>query len=125
MHDQRHDKRHDKRQDGARHPVDLPVYIRYRKRRFLGTRVHDISVDGMSLSVRSLTLPIGTPVELEFRAGGKGWLVQAIVAQGNNSGIDLMFRESQTALFADMTRQLGEMPPLVGAGAASETRPSA
>jgi hypothetical protein len=113
---------HDERHDCARHPVELPVYIRYRKRRFLGTRVRDISVDGMSLSVRSLTLPVGTPVELEFRAGGKGWLVPAIVAQSRNSGIELMFREAQAALFEDMTRQLGEMPPLVGAGAASETR---
>jgi hypothetical protein len=113
---------HDQQHDSARHPVDLPVYIRYRKRRFLGTRVHDISVHGMSVSVRSLTLPIGTPVELEFRAGGKGWLVPAIVVQGNNSGIDLMFRESQAALFAEMTRQLDAMPPPVAAGAASETR---
>ena len=116
---------HDERRDDARHQVDLPVYIRYRKRRFLGVRVRDISAGGMSISVKSLTLPIGTPVELEFRAGGKGWLVPAIVAQGNNSGIDLMFRESQTALFEDIRSRPGPAARLPASGTAPARQASA
>jgi|GEM_PF-1365823 len=113
---------HDRQQDGTGLQVNLPVYIRYRKRRFLGARVRDASIDGLSLSVHSLTLPSGTPVDLEFRAGGKGWLVPAIVVQGNNSGIELMFRESQPELFEDLTQLLDEMPPLVSNEAASAMR---
>jgi hypothetical protein len=87
------------RRYGARHRIDLPVYIRYRRRPFLGASAHDVSVGGMFLSVHSLILPVGTPVELEFSSLGRDWLIAAVVIHGDNTGIGVMFREPQPELF--------------------------
>jgi hypothetical protein len=101
------------RRYSARHRLDLPVYIRYHKRPFLGARARDLSSGGMFLSVQALTLPIGTPIELELRCLGKRWLLPAIVSFGDNSGIGVMFQEPQPALFHALIEQGGlPLPPL-------------
>jgi hypothetical protein len=111
------------RRYAARHPVDLPVYIRYRKRRFLAATARELSTDGMTLAVQSLTLPVGTPIELEFRGLGKSWLLAAVVIHGDNSGIGVMFRDRQPELFRGLTQTAGAMPPPVAAGSAGEPLP--
>jgi hypothetical protein len=87
------------RRYGARSRLDLPVYIRYGRRPFLGASARDLSVGGMHLSVQSLILPVGTPVELELSCLGREWLIPAVVVHGDNTGIGVMFREPQTELF--------------------------
>ncbi len=105
------------RRFGVRRPIDLPVYIRYRKRRFLGAQARNITVGGMFLEVQSLTLPIGTPVELEFREFGRSWLIPGIVIRGNSQGIGVMFRDAQPDLFRELTQLRADMPPpVVAAG---------
>jgi hypothetical protein len=103
------------RRFGARRPIDLPVYIRYRKRRFLGAQARNITIGGMFLEVQSLTLPIGTPVELEFREFGRSWLIPGIVIRGNSQGIGVMFRDTQPDLFRELTQLRPDMPPPVAA----------
>ena len=90
---------HQERRYCARHRLALPVYIRYRKRRFLGAQARNISSGGMYLAVQSLTLPTGTPVELELNHLGKKELIPAVVIHAGTSGIGVMFREPQVALF--------------------------
>mgnify|MGYP001824423997 CR=1 FL=1 len=106
---------HHERRYCARHRLELPVYIRYRKRRFLGAHARNISVGGMYLAVQSLTLPAGTPVELELNHLGKKELIPAVVIHGTSSGIGVMFLEPQVALFqaiAQGTSEAGiELPP--------------
>lgn len=104
----------------ARQHLDTPVYIRYRKRRFQGARARAVSVGGMFLEVQSLTLPIGTHVELEFTRLGKAWRVPAIVVHGNNSGIGVMFNDQQPDLFRQLLDQPGDMlPPPVSSESAT------
>jgi hypothetical protein len=98
------------RRYSARHSVSLPVYIRYRKRRFLTARARDLSVGGMFLAVQSLTLPTGTPIELEFRGLGRSWLLPAIVIHGDNSGIGVVFRDPQPELFRGLTQAVAATP---------------
>jgi len=95
----------------ARHPIDLSVYIRYRRRRFRGAQGRDLSVGGMYLEVHALTLPIGTPVELEFSRLGRHWLLPAVVVHGSHSGIHVMFRDPQPALFHDIIQGADALPP--------------
>ncbi|WP_462319914.1 PilZ domain-containing protein [Halochromatium sp.] len=98
----------------ARHRVELPVYIRYHKRPFLTARARSISAGGMFLSVKALTLPTGTPIELELRASGKRWLLPAIVIHGDNSGIGVMFQTAQPALFQELINDTDAlMPPVI------------
>ncbi|TVQ94366.1 MAG: PilZ domain-containing protein [Chromatiaceae bacterium] len=99
------------RRYSARHPLHLPVYIRYHRRPFLGAQAQDLSVGGMFLRVRALTLPIGTPVELEFDGLGRRWLLPAIVVHGNPHGIGVMFREPQPALFRGLVQDADRWPP--------------
>jgi hypothetical protein len=102
---------------GARQTIDLPVYIRYRKRRFLGAQARNITIGGMFLEVQSLTLPIGTPVELEFREFGRGWLIPGIVIRGDSHGIGVQFRDPQPDLLRELTQLRSDMPPpVVAAG---------
>jgi len=82
-----------------RQPADIRVQIRYRRRRFLGARGRDLSVQGMYLEVRNLTLPAGTRIELEFEALGRPWLIPAVVVHCNGSGIGVMFQEPQPGLY--------------------------
>jgi hypothetical protein len=112
------------RRYSARHALDLPVYIRYRKRRFLGARARAISVGGMFLEVRSLTLPNGTLIDLEFSRLGKDWRVPAIVIHGSGRGLGVMFREPQPTLFQEMlsTADAALPPPAAGTPAKPLTR---
>ncbi|WP_296927220.1 PilZ domain-containing protein [Thiohalocapsa sp.] len=107
------------RRYSARHRVELPVYIRYGRRPFLGARARDLSVGGMFLSVQSLTLPVGTPIELELSCLGRDWLIPAVVVHGDNAGIGVMFREPQAALFQGLITS-ADMPPPIAAGAGAE-----
>jgi hypothetical protein len=97
------------RRYNTRQHLDTPVYIRYRKRRFQGARARAVSVGGMFLEVRALTLPIGTHVELEFTRLGHAWRVPAIVVHRNHDGIGVMFNDQQPDLF----RQLLDNPPAI------------
>lgn len=99
------------RRYSARHRIHLPVYIRYRRRPFLSARARDLSVGGMFLDVQALTLPTGTMVELELSALGRSWLLPAIVIHGNQSGIGVMFREPQPALFRGLLSAADRAPP--------------
>lgn len=100
------------RRYSTRHPLDLQVYIRYRKRRFSCAHGSNLSDQGMFLDVRNLTLPTGTLIELELDCLGKKWLIPAIVIhhkesgrQGSGrqaiqaSGIGVMFRSAQPELY--------------------------
>jgi hypothetical protein len=104
----------------ARHRLELPVYIRYHKRPFLTATARNVSAGGMFLSVKALTLPTGTPIELELRCLGKRWLLPAIVIHGNNSGIGVMFKSPQAELFHDLTQQADALPHPVLAGSQAE-----
>lgn len=95
----------------ARHPIDLHVSIRYRKRRFICARGCNLSDQGMFLEVRNLTLPIGILVELELECLGKDWLIPAIVVHHRGSGIGVMFRDPQPALYRGLTRDMTRQPP--------------
>lgn len=85
--------------------IALPVYIRYGRRPFLNATARELSVDGMLLSVQALTLPSGTPVELELRCLGVRWLLQASVSQGGSGGIRVLFDEPQPELLAAALQQ--------------------
>lgn len=111
------------RRYGARHPIRLPVYIRYGRRPFLGAHALDLSEGGMYLSVQSLTLPAGTPIELELSCLGRDWLIAAVVVHGDNTGIGVMFREPQPALFQGLIATAGmPPPPQTNAGAGADYR---
>jgi hypothetical protein len=90
----------------ARYPVDFPVQIRYRKRRFLCGQARDLSADGLYLQVRNLTLPSGTLVELELDLQGKQWLVAAVVVHHHGNGIGVMFRDPQPELFREAAQPM-------------------
>lgn len=83
-----------------RRVVDLPVFIRYGKRRFRGARACALSADGIELCVQALTLPPGTQVELELNHGGASWQVPAQVSHRANQGLGLSFRDPQPQLLA-------------------------
>jgi hypothetical protein len=112
------------RRYSARHRIELPVYIRYGRRPFQGACAIELSIAGMFLSVHALTLPVGTPVELEFSGLGRHWLLPAVVVHGDNSGVGVMFREPQPELFQGMIADTVMPPPAVSrfaSGATSRT----
>ena len=94
------------RRYSARHPVALTVHILYEKRRFCGAQASNLSNQGMHLTLQNLTLPNGTLVELEFDCLGRDWLIEAVVAHRSGSGVGLMFREPQPALYQGMLQGL-------------------
>ena len=107
----------------VRHRMDLPVYIRYRRRRFHAARARELSSVGMTLAVQSLTLPNGTPIELEFRGPGRSWLIAAAVTYSDNSGIGCIFRDPQPALVRDLTESAAVTPPPLATGAVGQSLP--
>jgi hypothetical protein len=109
----------------ARHPIDLPVSIRYRKRRFICARGCNLSDQGMFLEVRNLTLPTGVLVELELECLGTEWLIPAIVIHHRGSGIGVMFRDRQPVLYQGLTRDSAPLPPPPQAAGATDRRSSA
>lgn len=114
----------EERRYAARHRLQLPVYIRYGRRPFLGACARDLSVSGMFLSVQSLTLPTGTPIELELSCLGRDWLIPAVVVSGDNTGIGVMFREPQAELFRGLMQATDMLPPVMtSAGAPARFRP--
>jgi len=82
--------------------MELRVYIRYRRRRFHAARARELSSVGMTLAVQSLTLPNGTPIELEFRGPNRSWLIAAAVTHSDNSGIGVIFCDPQPELLASI-----------------------
>ena len=93
-----------------RNPVDIPVHIRYRKRRFFCARATNLSAEGMYLEVQSLTLPTGTLVELELQHRGEDLLLPAVVVYRTDGGIGVGFREAQVDLYTELSRT---RPPAV------------
>ncbi len=83
----------------VRHPLSLPVQVLYGKRRFCSARVRSLSVQGMSLILRNLTLPPGALVELELCGLGRDWLVEAVVVQSAATEVGVMFREPKPELY--------------------------
>ncbi|WPL17991.1 hypothetical protein Thiowin_03039 [Thiorhodovibrio winogradskyi] len=77
------------------HPprLDLPVFIRYRKRRFQGASLRALSQDEIEVRVQALTLPPGTSVELEFLHSGRQWRLPAQVARGSSGDIGLRLKD--------------------------------
>jgi hypothetical protein len=82
----------------ARHPLGLPVQVLYGKRRFCSAQVRSLSLQGMSLTLRNLTLPAGTLVELGLDGLGRDWLVEAVVVHSAGTEVGVMFREPQPEL---------------------------
>ncbi len=101
------------RRYASRHPINIPVYIRYGRRPFLGASARDLGVDGMFLSVQSLILPVGTPIELELSCLGRDWLIPAVVTDGDNAGIGVMFREPQPMLLRGLLHAAEMLPPII------------
>ena len=93
----------------ARHRAGFPVQIRYGKRRLHSALGHDLSTRGVYLELRAVTLPEGTPVELEIDALGRQWLVEAVVTQTDGGGIKVSFVEPQAQLAAGLTTA-GDLP---------------
>jgi hypothetical protein len=88
----------------ARHQAGFQVHIRYGRRRLHSACGRNPSHDGLYLEVRSVTLPEGTPVELEIKAKGRLWLVPAVVARHDASGIEVSFIEPQPDLVAELSQ---------------------
>jgi hypothetical protein len=89
----------------ARHPIDIRVHIRYRKRRFFCARALNVCDQGMFLEVQSITLPTGTMIEIEVACLGKDWLIPGVVVHHGGSGIGVMFQDHQPALYQGLTQR--------------------
>jgi len=87
------------RRYSARHAIALRVHILYGRRRFYSAQARNLSNQGMYITVRNLTLPPGTPLELELDCLGRDWLLDAVVVHRDGSGIGVMFREPQPELY--------------------------
>ena len=94
------------RRYSARHPIALPVQIVYGKRRFCGAQAGDLSNQGMYLTLKNLTLPVGTVVELEFACLGREWVIAAVAVYRSGSNVGVMFREPQPALYQALLQGL-------------------
>jgi len=96
----------------ARHPVGFAVQIRYGRRRLHSARGLEPSIHGLYLELRAITLPEGTPVELEIDAPGRQWLVPAVVTCRDRRGIAVRFVDPQPALASDLAQADAlPMPP--------------
>lgn len=94
------------RRYSARHPIVLPVQIVYGKRRFCGAQAVDLSNQGMCLTLRNLTLPGGTLVELEFACLGREWVIESVVVYRSGSNVGVMFREPRPVLYQALLQGL-------------------
>lgn len=88
----------------ASHPLNLTVQVLYGRRRFCSASVRSLSVKGMSISLRNLTLPAGTLVELEVDVPGLDWRGQAVVARSVGAEVNVLFREPQPELLKALAR---------------------
>lgn len=107
----------------ARHPLSLPVQVLYGRRRFCSARARTLSLQGMSLTLRNLTLPPGTLVELELDGLGRGWLVEAVVVHSAGAEVGVMFREPQPELYQGLLE--AGIPGVAETGIAAMTPPAA
>ena len=73
----------------------LAVQVLYGRRRFCSAQVRDASIEGMSLTLRNLSLPSGTLVGLELGGLGADWLVEAVVVRSAGTEVSVRFREPQ------------------------------
>lgn len=119
-------ERHCRPQGAPSQPVEVqaaqapPVQVLYGKRRFRSARVRNLSAQGMSLTLRNLTLPAGTLVELELDGPGPDRRpVAAVVVRSLGSEATVAFREPQIALARDLA-QADAGPCAEGQAAASE-----
>lgn len=87
-----------------RHPLSLQVQVLYGRRRFCSARVRSLTPQGMSLTLRNLTLPPGTLVELELDGPGGDWLVEAVVVHSVGSDVGVVFREPQPDLYQTLLK---------------------
>lgn len=92
------------RRFSARHPIDLKVHIRYRKRRLQCALARNLSAEGMYLDVQSVTLPSGTLVKLELDCDGDELLVPAVVVHRHGTGIGVRFRDPKPELLEALSR---------------------
>ncbi len=88
----------------ARHLAGFQVHIRYGRRRLHSACGRNPSPDGLYLEVRAVTLPEGTPVDLEIKAQGRLWLVPAVVVHCDAAGIEVSFVEPQPDLIAELSQ---------------------
>ncbi|MFZ0789671.1 MAG: PilZ domain-containing protein [Chromatiaceae bacterium] len=112
------------RRYSARHPIALTVQIVYGRRRFCGAQAGDLSNQGMCLTLRNLTLPVGTLVDLEFACLGREWVIEAVVVYRSGSNVGVMFREPQPVLYQTLLQGLipGTADQTSGAPRSSMTR---
>jgi hypothetical protein len=96
---------------GFGHTGGFEVHIRYGRRRLHSAYGHDPSSAGLRLELRAVTLPEGTPVQLEIQALGRRWLVPAVVTCRDRRTIAVRFLEPQPDLAADLTRVAALPPP--------------
>jgi len=82
-----------------RPPLSLPVQVLYGRRRFCSARVRSLTLQGMSLTLKKLSLPAGTLVGLELDFLGRDWLVEAVVVRSAGTQVSVRFREPQPELF--------------------------
>ena len=80
--------------------------MRYRQRRFPAARARDLSANGIYAQIASLTLPVGTLIEIELEQWGREWSIPAVVAHGGARGVGLMFRTPQPDLIRYATEAL-------------------
>jgi hypothetical protein len=99
---------------GNRADLDLPIFIRYRNRHFQGARLRALSSQEVEVSVQALTLPPGTPVEVEFLHSGRSWRLPAQVATESTDGLGLRFRDPQPELLRDLTGPADQRPGSLG-----------
>lgn len=85
-----------------RHHVGFQVHIRYGRRRLHGGSGSHPSADGLHLELGALTLPEGTPVDLEIQALGRQWLIPSVVTCRDPDGIAARFVEPQPELAAEL-----------------------
>lgn len=96
---------------GPGHTGGFEVHIRYGRRRLHSAYGHDPSSAGLHLELRAVTLPEGTPVQLEVQTLGRRWLVPAVVTRRDGRAIVVRFLEPQPELAADLTRAATLLPP--------------
>jgi hypothetical protein len=79
---------------------ETAVFIRYGRRRFQADSLRAVSSQELEIAVSALTMPPGTPVEVEFLHSGRHWRLPAQVARGNGHGLGLRLKVPQPDLLS-------------------------
>ena len=90
--------------------LNFDVNIIYRGRLFQAS-AGNLSSEGMFLRTDALTLPTGTLIEMEFKLGVIKWLIAGLVVRQSPSGIGIMYRNPQMALF-ELASNIATVHPL-------------